>query len=99
VKILAKSSCAEQLEFISFVFLLRMCWRLLRLRLFRRKIFSTVKCLQIQMISGKIIFFPVFDCILENSLKNIFQCLGQRKMKKKKNQKPQQMQTHHRKPP
>ena len=29
-------------------------------------------------------FFPVFDCILENSLKNIFQCLGQRKMKKKK---------------
>ena len=27
-------------------------------------------------------FFPVFDCILENSLKNIFQCLEQRKMKK-----------------
>ena len=42
-------------------------------------------------------FFPVFDCILENSLKNIFQCLGQRKMKKRKNQKPLQMQTLHRK--
>jgi hypothetical protein len=32
-------------------------------------------------------FFPVFDCILENSLKNILQCLEQRKMKKKKKKK------------
>jgi hypothetical protein len=36
-------------------------------------------------------FFPVFDCILENSLKNILQCLEQRKMKgKKKNRNPLQ---------
>jgi hypothetical protein len=28
--------------------------------------------------------FPVFDCILENSLKNIFQCLREHKMKKRK---------------
>jgi hypothetical protein len=34
-------------------------------------------------------FFPVFGCILKNSLKSILQCLEQRKMKKKKNQKPQ----------
>ena len=33
----------------------------LRLRLFRCKIFSIVKCLQMQMI-----YFPMFDCILEN---------------------------------
>ena len=59
----------------------------LRLSLFRRKIFSTVKYLQKQMISGKIIVFPVFDCILENSLKNILQCLEQCKMKKKKKKK------------
>ena len=26
------------------------------------------------MISGKIIFFSVFGCILENALKNILQC-------------------------
>jgi hypothetical protein len=31
--------------------------------------------------------FPVFDCILENSLKNIFQCLGERKMEKRKKTK------------
>ena len=70
----------------------------LGLHLFRRKIFSTVKCLQMQIISGKMIVFPVFVCILENSLKNIFQRLGQRKMKKRKNHKPLQMQTHHRNP-
>ena len=29
-------------------------------------------------------FFPVFGCILENSLENILQCLEQRKIKKKK---------------
>jgi hypothetical protein len=36
------------------------------------------------MISGKMIVFSVFYCILENSLKDILQCLKQRKMKKKK---------------
>ena len=33
------------------------------------------------MISRKIIFFPVFGCIPENSLKNILQCLEQHKIK------------------
>jgi hypothetical protein len=37
-------------------------------------------------------FFPVFGCILENSLKNILQCLVQRKMKKKKKT---QLETHY----
>jgi hypothetical protein len=41
------------------------------------------------MISRKIIFFPVFGCIPENSLKNILRCLEQRKMKKKKKKKIQ----------
>ncbi len=63
---------------------------LLGLRLFRHKIFSTVKYLQMQMILGKIIVFPVFDCILENSLKNILQCLEERKMKKRKFRNPLQ---------
>ena len=75
---------------------------LLGLRLFRRKIFSTVKYLQIQMqmILGKIIVFPVFDCILENSLKNILQCLEECKMKKKKNSETHcKVQIHHRNPP
>jgi hypothetical protein len=56
----------------------------IRLRLFRRKTFFTVKCLQMQMIYKKTFVFSVFVCILENSLKNILQCLEQRKMKKKK---------------
>ena len=68
--------------------------------MFRHKIFSIVKCLQMQMISGKIIVFPVFDCILENSLKNILQCLEQRKMKIKENLETYcKVQTHHRNPP
>jgi hypothetical protein len=36
-----------------------------------------------QMISGKIIFFPVFGYILENNPENILQYLIPRKMKKK----------------
>ena len=60
-----------------------------RLRLFRCKTFSTVKCLQIQIIYGKMFVFSMFVCILKNTLKNILQYLEQRKMKIKKNQKPQ----------
>jgi hypothetical protein len=37
-----------------------------------------------QMIYRKTFVFSVFVCILENSLKNILQCLEQRKMKIKK---------------
>jgi hypothetical protein len=51
------------------------------------------------MISGKIIVFPVFDCILENSLKNILQCLEQRKMKKENSETHCKVQTHHHNPP
>ena len=51
-----------------------------KLCLFRRKTFSTVKCLQIQMIYRKIFVFPVFVCILENAPKNILRCLERRKM-------------------
>jgi hypothetical protein len=50
------------------------------------------------MISGKIIVFPVFDCILENSLKNILQCLEQRKMKKENSETHCKVQTHHHNP-
>ena len=45
-----------------------------RFRLFRCKIFFIVKCFQMKMISGKMIFFFVFGCILENAQKNILQC-------------------------
>ena len=41
----------------------------MRLRLFRCKIFSTVKCFRMKMISGKMIFFSVFRCIPENAPK------------------------------
>jgi hypothetical protein len=54
----------------------------LRLRLFRRKIFSTVKCLQMQVIYRKMFIFPVFVCVLENAPENILRCLARRKMKK-----------------
>ncbi len=53
----------------------------MRLRLFRRKTFFTVKYLQMQMIYRKTFVFSVFVCILENSLKNILQYLEQSKMK------------------
>ena len=53
----------------------------LRLRLFRRKIFSVVKCFQMQMIFRKMFVFPVFVCILENASENILRCLVRRKMK------------------
>jgi hypothetical protein len=59
-----------------------------RLRLFRRKTFSTVKCLQMQMIYRKIFVFPMFVCILENASENILRCLARRKMKKKKFRNP-----------
>ena len=56
-----------------------------------------------QMNSGKIIVFPVFDCILENGLKNILLCLEQSKMKEKKRKENSEthckVQTHHRNPP
>jgi hypothetical protein len=39
-------------------------WHNIRLRLFRRKTFSTVKCLQMQMIYGKMFVFPMFVCTL-----------------------------------
>ena len=45
------------------------------LRLFRRKIFSTVKYLQMQMIYKKMIVFPVFVGTLENVSENILLCV------------------------
>ena len=49
-----------------------------RLHLFCCKIFFSTKCFQMQMISGKMIFFfSVFGCILENTPENILQCLTQ----------------------
>jgi hypothetical protein len=47
---------------------------LFRLCLFRYKIFFIVKYFKMKIISGKMIFFSVFGCILKNALKNILQC-------------------------
>ena len=45
------------------------------LRLFRCKIFSVVKCFQMQMISKKTFVFPVFVCNLKNAPENILHCV------------------------
>ena len=46
---------------------------MIRLCLFRCKIFSIAKCFQMKMIPDKMIFF-FFCCILEDAPENILQC-------------------------
>jgi len=46
-----------------------------RPHLFRCKMSSVGRCIQLQTFSGKISYLSVFGCKPENGMENIFKCL------------------------